>query len=183
MPVWQLSVGQQQRVEILKALYRQAKVLILDEPTAVLTPQEAQGLIVILKQLAAQGTAIVFISHKLNEVLALCDRVTVLRDGQSVGTSAIADCTAQQLAEQMVGRTVDLQRPDRAPTPSSALPRLQLQQVSVSGIHSRPALRQVSLTVRSGEILGIAGVDGNGQRELEERRDGVTEPERGAGLL
>lgn len=168
VPVWQLSVGQQQRVEILKALYRQAKVLILDEPTAVLTPQEAQGLMVILKQLAAQGTAIIFISHKLNEVLALCDRVTVLRDGQSVGTSAIANCTAQQLAEQMVGRTVDLQRPDRAPTPGSASPRLQLQQVTVPGIHSRPALRQVCLTVCPGEILGIAGVDGNGQRELEE---------------
>ncbi len=167
MPVWQLSVGQQQRVEILKALYRQAKVLILDEPTAVLTPQEAQGLMVILKQLAAQGTAIIFISHKLNEVLALCDRVTVLRDGQSVGTSAIASCTAQQLAEQMVGRAVDLQRPERV-SASDSSPRLQLNQVTAPGTHSRPALHQMSLAVRPGEILGIAGVDGNGQRELEE---------------
>ncbi len=167
MPVWQLSVGQQQRVEILKALYRQAKVLILDEPTAVLTPQEAQGLMVILKQLAAQGTAIIFISHKLNEVLALCDRVTVLRDGRSVGTSAIANCTAQQLAEQMVGRTVDLQRPERLLAPDSS-PRLRLNQVTAPGSHSRPALHKMSLAVRPGEILGIAGVDGNGQRELEE---------------
>lgn len=166
--VSQLSVGQQQRVEILKALYRQAKVLILDEPTAVLTPQEAHGLMVILKQLAAQGTAIIFISHKLNEVLALCDRVTVLRNGQSVGTKAVAGSTAQQLAEAMVGRSVDLQRPERTALDSSLQPRLKLENVTVAGNYERPALQAVSLSVRPGEILGIAGVDGNGQRELEE---------------
>ncbi len=166
--VSQLSVGQQQRAEILKALYRQAKVLILDEPTAVLAPQEAQGLMVILKRLAAQGTAIVFISHKLNEVLTLCDRVTVLRNGQSVGTRAVAGATAHQLAEEMVGRSVDLQRPQRTTLDHSGQPRLKLEHVTVAGTYERPALQSVSLTVRPGEILGIAGVDGNGQRELEE---------------
>lgn len=166
--VAQLSVGQQQRVEILKALYRQAKVLILDEPTAVLTPQEAQGLMAILKRLAAQGTAIVFISHKLNEVLALCDRVTVLRNGQSAGTRTVAGATAHQLAEEMVGRSVDLQRPERMTIDRATQPRLKLENVTVAGTYERPALQSVSLTVRPGEILGIAGVDGNGQRELEE---------------
>jgi general nucleoside transport system ATP-binding protein len=174
-PVWQLSVGQQQRVEILKALYRGAEVLILDEPTAVLTPQETQGLITILQGLAAQGTAIIFISHKLNEVLAVCQtrpdqvqhRVTVLRDGQTVRTLAAADCDAHRLAALMVGRDIDLTRPNRRVW-REATPQLRLEQVSALGHHHRPALRQVSLTVHRGEIVGIAGVDGNGQRELEE---------------
>ena len=166
--IWDLSVGEQQRVEILKALYRQVQVLILDEPTAVLTPQETAGLMTILRGLAAQGTAIIFISHKLNEVLAVCDRVTVLRDGQTVETLPIDDCNAQQLAEMMVGREVNMARPARPATPPAPQPRLQLHNVSVPGQHSKPALQQVSLSVYPGEILGIAGVDGNGQRELEE---------------
>ncbi|MEO1590546.1 MAG: ABC transporter ATP-binding protein [Cyanobacteria bacterium J06632_22] len=177
--VWDLSVGEQQRVEILKALYRQVQVLILDEPTAVLTPQETAGLMTILRGLAAQGTAIIFISHKLNEVLAVCDRVTVLRDGQTVGTLPIADCDAQQLAEMMVGRAVNMQRPARPETPPTPQPRLQLQQVSVPGLHEKPALQSVSLSVYPGEILGIAGVDGNGQRELEEVIAGLRNPSEG----
>ena len=177
--IWDLSVGEQQRVEILKALYRQVQVLILDEPTAVLTPQETAGLMTILRGLAAQGTAIIFISHKLNEVLAVCDRVTVLRDGQTVETLPIADCNAQQLAEMMVGREVNLQRPARPATPPSPAPRLRLQQVSVPDQHGKPALQEVSLSVYPGEILGIAGVDGNGQRELEEVVAGLRQPSQG----
>ncbi|NMF82477.1 ABC transporter ATP-binding protein [Nodosilinea sp. P-1105] len=178
MPVWQLSVGQQQRVEILKALYRQARVLILDEPTAVLTPQETQGLIATLQQLAAQGTSIIFISHKLNEVLAVCDRITVLRDGQTMGTVAAADCDTHRLAEMMVGREVDFTRPERA-SRDRPEPRLRLEAVSVQGHHQRPALDAISLTVHSGEIVGIAGVDGNGQRELEEVIVGLRPPNQG----
>jgi simple sugar transport system ATP-binding protein len=166
-PVWQLSVGQQQRVEILKALYRQAQVLILDEPTAVLTPQETEGLMTILRGLAAQGTAIIFISHKLNEVLGVCDRITVLRDGQTVGTLAATDANAHDLAEMMVGRDIDFTRPERVDLAES-VPRLRLEGVFALGSHNRLALQNVSLTVHSGEIVGIAGVDGNGQRELEE---------------
>jgi len=168
-PVWQLSVGEQQRVEILKALYRQARVLILDEPTAVLTPQETTGLMAILRELARQGTTIIFISHKLKEVLALCDRVTVLRDGHTVGTADIKDCTAHSLAEMMVGRDVNL---SRVPRPPAALPppspSLLLQNVSALGHHHRLALKQIDLQIHPGEIVGIAGVDGNGQQELEE---------------
>lgn len=168
-PVWQLSVGEQQRVEILKALYRQARVLILDEPTAVLTPQETEGLMAILRELARQGTAIIFISHKLKEVLTLCDRVTVLRDGRTVGTADIQDCTAHTLAEMMVGRDVNLSRPPRPPAPESPpSPKLVLNGVSALGHHNRLTLRQINLQIRPGEIVGIAGVDGNGQQELEE---------------
>jgi simple sugar transport system ATP-binding protein len=168
-PVWQLSVGEQQRVEILKALYHQANVLILDEPTAVLTPQETEGLMAILRELARQGTAIIFISHKLKEVLALCDRVTVLRDGHTVGTADIQDCTAHTLAEMMVGREVNLSRPPRLPAPlPPPSPSLTLQNVSALGPHQRPALKHINLQIYPGEILGIAGVDGNGQQELEE---------------
>ncbi|MGB3201346.1 MAG: ABC transporter ATP-binding protein [Nodosilinea sp.] len=178
--IWELSVGEQQRVEILKALYRQAKILILDEPTAVLTPQETEGLITILRGLAAQGTTIIFISHKLNEVLALCDRVTVLRDGKTVGTADIADCDTHALAEMMVGREVDLQRPDRVPQPAPPpSPRLHLEAVSALGNHNLPALQAISLSVYPGEILGIAGVDGNGQRELEEVIMGLRSPTQG----
>lgn len=178
--IWELSVGEQQRVEILKALYRQARILILDEPTAVLTPQETDGLITILRGLAAQGTSIIFISHKLNEVLALCDRVTVLRDGHTVGTADIADCDAHSLAEMMVGREVDLQRPDRASQPAPPpSPRLHLEKISALGHHHLPALQDITLSVYPGEILGIAGVDGNGQRELEEVIMGLRSPTHG----
>ncbi|MEM9448816.1 MAG: ABC transporter ATP-binding protein [Cyanobacteria bacterium P01_E01_bin.6] len=179
--IWELSVGEQQRVEILKVLYRQANILVLDEPTAVLTPQETEGLMTILRGLAAHGTAIIFISHKLNEVISLCDRVTVLRDGQTIGTVDIADCTVDQLAEMMVGREVDLKRPERlAMATATQSPRLVVEQVSALGHHHRLALQDVSFEVYSGEILGIAGVDGNGQRELEEVIVGLRPPTHGS---
>ncbi|MBE9138386.1 ABC transporter ATP-binding protein [Nodosilinea sp. LEGE 07088] len=178
--IWELSVGEQQRVEILKALYRQAKILILDEPTAVLTPQETEGLITILRRLAAQGTTIIFISHKLKEILAVCDRVTVLRDGKTVGTSDVANCDTHSLAEMMVGREVNLQRPDRTPLPTTPQePRLHLEGISALGNHQVPALRDIALSVYPGEILGVAGVDGNGQRELEEVIMGLRTPTQG----
>ncbi|MEP0981327.1 ABC transporter ATP-binding protein [Leptolyngbya sp. FACHB-17] len=165
--VWQLSVGEQQRIEILKALYRNARILILDEPTAVLTPQEAEDLSATLRSLSAQGTTIIFISHKLKEVMSLCDRVTVLRDGQTIGTVVIKDCTEKALAQMMVGREVDLSRKSQRSSKATT-PALTLKDLWVMGDRSLPALRGINLTVHAGEILGIAGVDGNGQRELEE---------------
>ncbi len=164
--VRQLSVGQQQRVEIIKALYRGASLLILDEPTAVLTPQEVDELFVTLKQLAAQGHALIFISHKLHEVTAFTDRVTVLRDGHNVGTVPTAETDRRQLAEMMVGRELKL-NPDRPPV-EIGLPRLKLEDVQAIGKRGTMALRGVSLEVRAGEVLGIAGVSGNGQLELAE---------------
>jgi simple sugar transport system ATP-binding protein len=178
MPVWQLSVGEQQRVEILKALYRQTRILILDEPTAVLTPQEATHLIQILRSLAQRGTTILFISHKLNEVMTLCDRVTVLRGGLSIQTLEIADCDAHRLTELMVGHDVHLDRPARSPH-VPAIPKLHLHNVSVPGDHGRLAVKDLSLAVHPGEIVGVAGVDGNGQRELEDVICGMRSPIQG----
>ncbi len=185
--VWQLSVGEQQRVEIFKALYRHARVLILDEPTAVLTPQEAEELMGTLRNLAASGAAIIFISHKLKEVLSVCHRITVLRDGQVVGTALPQDCTEQQLAQMMVGREVVLQRRPQdsslspsispsisaVPPPVPPTPALRLTNLWVMGNHNRSAVRGIDLAIYPNEILGIAGVDGNGQRELEEAIVGV----------
>jgi simple sugar transport system ATP-binding protein len=164
--VWQLSVGQQQRVEIVKALYRGAALLILDEPTAVLTPQEVDELFVILRQMAADGHALIFISHKLHEVMAFTERVTVLRDGANVGTVPTAETSKTALAEMMVGRQLNLD-PDR-PSVEMGAPRLRLAGVSALSEREMPALREVTLDVRAGEILGIAGVSGNGQLELAE---------------
>lgn len=164
--VWQLSVGQQQRVEIVKALYRGAALLILDEPTAVLTPQEVDEFFVTLQQMAADGHALIFISHKLHEVLQICNRVTVLRDGRVVGTVLASETSKQELAQLMVGRPVLMQR-ERAKV-SLGQPRLRLENVSALSDRETPALKEISLEVRSGEILGLAGVSGNGQRELAE---------------
>ncbi len=164
--VWTLSVGEQQRVEILKALYRGADVLILDEPTAVLTPQEWTGLLEIIRRLVGEGKSIVFISHKLGEVLAASDRVTVMRDGKVVGTVATRETDKQALACLMVGREVVLVVPKGASQPGETL--LSLRDVSAESDRGLPALRNVSLDVRAGEIVGIAGVAGNGQTELEE---------------
>lgn len=165
-PVWTLAVGERQRVEIIKALYRGAALLILDEPTAVLTPQEVADLFVTLKQMARDGHGLIFISHKLHEVLDLSHRITVLRSGQVVGSTANAGVTRAQLARMMVGRDVLLDR-HRAPVTIGAT-LLTVQNVHALGITGQPALRDVTLAVRSGEILGVAGVSGNGQRELAE---------------
>jgi len=165
-PVWTLSVGEQQRVEILKALYRGAEVLILDEPTAVLTPQEVDELLAILRRLAGEGKSIVFISHKLGEVLGVSDRITVLRDGRVVDTVPAQGSDRPALARMMVGREVIL-RVSKGPAQPGEV-RLAVRDLSATNDRGLPALRGVSLAVRGGEILGIAGVAGNGQTELEE---------------
>ncbi|WP_373529545.1 ABC transporter ATP-binding protein [Nostoc sp.] len=159
-----LSVGAQQRVEILKVLYRRAKLLILDEPTAVLTPPEVESLIAILRQLAAAGNTIIFISHKLEEVMNLCDSVTVLRQGKVVATTSTSAATPQQLATLMVGREVALQLNKSATLPGEII--LSVQNLQVADERNIPAVNNISFELRAGEILGIAGVDGNGQREL-----------------
>jgi simple sugar transport system ATP-binding protein len=170
--VWQLSVGEQQRVEILKALHREARILILDEPTAVLTPQEAEGLFVTLRAMAAEGRTVIFISHKLHEVAAVADRVTVLRRGRTVATVPVEGTTPRTLAAMMVGREVA--GPERVARPAPSEERLlEVERVSADGDRGMPAVRGVSLSVRAGEILGVAGVAGNGQRELAEAIAGL----------
>jgi simple sugar transport system ATP-binding protein len=164
--IWQLSVGQQQRVEIIKALYRGAALLILDEPTAVLTPQEVDELFVIMRQMVRDGHALIFISHKLHEVIEISNRVTVLRDGRKIGTKPTSETTKQDLANWMVGREVGF-APDRGDVERGE-ERLQLSEVCCGSDRGTPGLRSVSLEVHAGEILGIAGVSGNGQRELAE---------------
>jgi simple sugar transport system ATP-binding protein len=169
--VWQLSVGQQQRVEIIKALYRGAALLILDEPTAVLTPQEVDELFVIMHQMVKDGHALIFISHKLHEVVEISNRVTVLRDGRKIGTRPTSEITKQILANWMVGREIGF-TPDRG-IKNLGECRLQLDQLSCGSDRGTPGLRSVSLEVCSGEILGVAGVSGNGQRELAESITGL----------
>jgi simple sugar transport system ATP-binding protein len=165
-PVWTLSVGERQRVEIVKALYRGADLLILDEPTAVLTPQEVGELFDTLRHMADDGHSLIFISHKLHEVLALADRITVLREGRLIGTQVRADVTRPQLARMMVGRDVLLAR-THIPV-SLGKVGMALRDVSARGVTGQIALHRVNLAVRAGEILGVAGVSGNGQRELAE---------------
>ncbi len=161
-----LSVGQQQRVEILKALYHGAKILILDEPTAVLTPQETEELFAVLRELRAQGTTIVLITHKLREVLDLSDRVTVMRGGRTVGTRETAQTSIKDLAELMVGRPVLLEVDKGEAKPGAAV--LELDRLSALDDRGLPAVNELSLSVRAGEIVGVAGVEGNGQAELLE---------------
>ena len=164
--IWQLSVGQQQRVEIIKALYRGADLLILDEPTAVLTPQEVVELFFIMRQMVSEGHALIFISHKLHEVVEISQRVTVLRDGHKIGTKPTSETSKQDLANWMVGREVGLM--SKHENVQLGELRLELDGVSCGSDRGTPGLRSVSFGVRSGEILGIAGVSGNGQRELAE---------------
>ena len=165
--IWQLSVGEQQRVEILKALYRDARILIMDEPTAVLTPQEADGLFETLRAMAADGRTVIFISHKLHEVKAVADRVTVLRRGRSLATVSASESTPRSLAALMVGREVEIGR-RHLDRPAVGDVVLEVNSVWADGDRGVPAVKDVSLCVRGGEIVGIAGVAGNGQRELAE---------------
>jgi simple sugar transport system ATP-binding protein len=165
-PVWQLTVGEQQRVELLKNLYRGADVLVLDEPTAVLAPQEAEALFATLRRMADEGRGVVLITHKLDEVLAASDRVTVLRRGRHVATLPTSSVTADQLARLMIGD--ELVPAVRSPrTPSGGMV-LQLVDVQADDDRGAGVLRGVDLAVHGGEIVGIAGVAGNGQRELTE---------------
>ena len=174
--IWQLSVGEQQRVEILKLLYRGVRILILDEPTAVLTPQEAQSLFSTMRAMAADGQAIIFVSHKLDEVLEVSDRVTVLRDGERVGSMATAEADPATLARMMVGR--DLSPVGRTKT-TAGEPALSLRGLSADGDRGIEALREVDLEVRESQIVGVAGVAGNGQRELAEVITGLRRSSRG----
>jgi general nucleoside transport system ATP-binding protein len=169
-----LSVGQQQRVELLKALYRRAQLLILDEPTAVLTPQEVDELFAILRRMRDQGRTMVIITHKLPEVLAISDDVTVMRDGKVVGRVKTRDTNAAELARLMVGRDVLLRvaKPDAKPGPVV----LSVRKMSVTGADGARPVDGVSFDVRGGEIVGIAGVEGNGQTELIEALAGLVEP-------
>ena len=165
--IWQLSVGEQQRVEVLKALYQDARILILDEPTAVLTPQEAEALFETIRALVADGRTVIFISHKLNEVKAVADRVTVLRRGKSVATVSTADATPRSLAALMVGRELEASRPDTERSPAGDTV-LEIAQLWADGDRGESAVKDATLTVCAGEIVGVAGVAGNGQRELAE---------------
>jgi simple sugar transport system ATP-binding protein len=176
-----ISVGQQQRVEILKALYRHADILILDEPTAVLTPQEAQELFEILRSLTDGGLSIIFISHKLNEVLEIADRITVLRRGKKVDTVPRAGATEEALARMMVGREVLLRIEKKPATPGDAA--LSVEDLHALDDRGLEVVRGVSFAVRGGEIVGLAGVDGNGQSELIEAITGLRRPSAGRVLI
>ena len=169
-----LSVGQQQRVEILKALYREAQILVLDEPTAVLTPQETPEIFALLRRLAADGRSIIFISHKLYEVLEIADRITVIRRGRVIGERKPSETTEEELAELMVGREVELTI-DRGVS-HVAQPMLLVEGLRVADDRRREVVPGVSFEVRAGEILGIAGVAGNGQDELVEAIVGMRRP-------
>jgi len=164
--IWQLSVGEQQRVEILKMLYRGVDILVMDEPTAVLTPQGVEGLFVTLRRMAAEGKAIIFISHKLDEVMAISDRITVLRGGKLVATVDTSETTKEELARMMVGREV-LFHVEKVPVEPGEMV-LEVRNLRALNDKGLPALKDVSFIIRQGEILGIAGVAGNGQRELAE---------------
>jgi general nucleoside transport system ATP-binding protein len=172
--IWQLSLGEQQRVEILKALYREARILILDEPTAVLTPQEADVLFETLREMANEGRTVIFISHKLHEVKAVADRVTVLRGGRTIATVSTAEATPRSLASLMVGR--ELESITRSADPGGRGPGaavLELEGLWAQGDRGDAAVRGVTLDVCAGEVVAIAGVAGNGQRELAETIAGI----------
>jgi simple sugar transport system ATP-binding protein len=172
-----LPVGVQQRVEIIKVLYREADILILDEPTAVLTPQEVDELFTVIRSLVDQGKSVIFITHKLKEVISIADRIAVLRDGQMVGTAKPSEATEASLAKMMVGREVILEV-DKQPSEISEVV-LEVENLSVHDDRDLPAVKDISLQVRAGEILGIAGVQGNGQTQLVEALTGLRHVESG----
>ena len=170
--VWRLPVGKQQWVEILKALYRDCKVLVLDEPTAVLTPSESDQLCRAIRRITAEGRSVIFISHKLREVIEITNRVAVIRDGKYIGTIDTKEATQIKLAEMMVGRPISIERKPR-PVVKDAEPVLVMKDVNAVDDRGIPALKNFNLTVHAGEIVGVAGVDGNGQRELAECISGL----------
>lgn len=176
--IWQLSVGERQKVEILKVLFRAAKILILDEPTAVLTPPEIKGLFKFLKKMKNEGKSIIFISHKLKEVMEISDRITVLRKGKVVGTKITRETNEVELAKMMVGREVVFTIKKETPTKIGEKV-LKVVNLWVRGDRGLYAVKGVSLDVKSGEILGIAGVSGNGQREFAESIMGIRKVEKG----
>jgi ABC-type uncharacterized transport system ATPase subunit len=169
-----LPVGVQQRIEIIKLLYREADILILDEPTAVLTPQEVTDLFKVIRSLVAQGKSVIFITHKLKEVMAIADRITVLRNGRVVGTTAPAQTSEQELAAMMVGRQVLLQVEKGPAHPGETV--LDVEDLEVLDDRGNLAVRGVSFQVRAGEVLGVAGVQGNGQTELVQALTGLRSP-------
>lgn len=176
-----ISVGLQQRVEIVKALYRGAKILILDEPTAVLTPQEVDELFVIMRSLKEEGTSIIFITHKIREVLEISDQVTVLRRGKKIGTKKTEETNRQELAEMMVGREV-LLRVEKGPaSPKEEV--FKTNQLTIKDERGSIRVKDLSLSIKSGEVLGIAGVEGNGQQELVEAIAGLRPHQSGEILL
>lgn len=176
-----LSVGQQQRVELLKALYREARLLILDEPTAVLTPQEVEEFFAILRRMREQGKTIIIITHKLSEVLAISDDVTIMRDGRVVGELKTAETNAAELARLMVGRDVLLRI--EKPEAQTGEPVLNVRELSVTAGDGTPRLNKATFEVRAGEIVGVAGVEGNGQTELIEALAGLTPHARVTGKI
>lgn len=173
-----ISVGAQQRVEILKTLYRGADMLIFDEPTAVLTPAEIQELMIIMKNLVKEGKSIILITHKLDEIRAVADRVTVIRRGQSIQTVDVAGATAEDLAEMMVGRSVSFKTEKKASEPKEVV--LSIKDLVVNENRGVPAVKNLSLDVRAGEIVGIAGIDGNGQSELIQAITGLRKVKSGS---
>jgi ABC-type uncharacterized transport system ATPase subunit len=175
--IWQLAVGERQRVEILKALFRNARILVLDEPTAVLTPPEVTDLFTTLRQLTDDGRGLVFISHKLHEVMEISNEITVLRDGRIVGNTVPESSSRESLAQMMVGRPVLFTRTVQHHDPGED--RLVVRDLVVQGDRGNCAVDKVSLSVRAGEILGVAGVSGNGQRELAEAIFGLRPVESG----
>ncbi len=174
-----ITVGMQQKTEILKMLYRENEILIFDEPTAVLTPQEINELMIIMKGLAKEGRSILFITHKLNEIMEVADRCTVLRKGKYIGTVDIADTTKEELSKMMVGRDVSLEVSKSPATPSENIMTVTVLTVA-SGTHKKVnAVKNISFNVRAGEIVGIAGIDGNGQSELVHAITGLVKPKSG----
>ena len=179
--IWQMAVGERQRAEIVKALYRNVRLLVLDEPTAVLTPPEVTDLFVTLRQLTADGRGLVFISHKLNEVMEISDEITVLRDGKVSGRTTPAESSRESLAMMMVGRPVEFTRTLAEQEPGE--PKLAVENLRVRGDRGELAVHDVNIDVRAGEIVGIVGVSGNGQRELAEAIVGLREMESGRVLI
>ena len=180
IPVGKLSVGERQRVEILKALYQDAHILVLDEPTAVLTPQEADSLFSNLRRMTNQGLSVIFITHKMREVLSFSDRLVVLRDGKNVGSMKTSDASEKKIARLMVGSETQKVSAKRI---KPGGPILSLNEISVAGQSKRDSLHDVNLILNSNEILGIAGISGNGQNVLADLISGLVAPDRGSIVL